>query len=390
MLKTAFTVLQFPGRLTRTALKQATSPSAINTLSLAVAQGSIQVANADQELSIEGLEVDVEFNQQRLLTTAGVSTAIAFGSLYWLGQRLKIQTRYARMIDALEVLNIAIQEGSQQNVESALKTIDDISNPLLDADTLEPIDSPKEVKAIFEQVMKRPAEPGALFPSANLTSTVDDAVRTGSRASLLIAKEGVDEAIDAMKKKAVPLAGRAGVRAVGRLLWVDTVYWLGTSAIDVGLNYLGIPEEQQRIPFLADIPYIGGLFDFSNTLGASAVDLVLTPILDRVFSFFGLEEEAEELIDVLWGIILSASLSPGLAPFIIAILDFYIDDVDVSFDLDLLFGIGASNTDITVDLWQFYRPEPLDVLILWLYAIVAKIIFKAWVRPAYLAFTSKV
>lgn len=375
-----------PGRLALQALKQATSPSAINTLSSAIAQGAIAVSRNEQELQIEGLEVEVEFDQSRLLTTAGVSSAIALGTVYWLGSRLQMQTRYAQFILALEALEVALGEGSSQTVERALKRIDDVANPLLDPTTLQPIDDAKEVQAVFEQVMKRPASSGVMFNASTFTTSIDDALKVGTRAGSLLALEAVEEGLDAMRTKALPQAGSTIARIAGKALWVDTVYWLATSAIDVGLNFFGVPENRQRIPFLADIPLIGGLFDFSDSLGASAVDLVLTPLLEAVFSFFGLEDEAQALTDALWGIIISAGLSPTLAPFVLAILEFYIEEVNISFDLELLFGISAKNVDFSIDIWRLVAFEPIDILVLWLYAIVAKILVKAWIVPSFQAF----
>lgn len=381
-LKTAFTIFQLPGKVALTTLKSALSPGVINTLSLAIAQGSIQTAKASQDVEIEGLDIEIDFNEERLLTTAGVSTAIAFGTLYWLGSRLQIQFRYARMVGALATLDQAVKAGNSAQVEDSLRLIDDISNPLLDPQTLQPLEASDEVKAVYEQVMKKPAGPGAMFNSKVFTNTIDDAVKIGSRAGIVLASEATEEALEAMTKRAVPIIGKLGTRIVGAALWVDTVYWLGTSAIDVGLNYLGIPEDQQRIPFLADIPGIGGLFDFSNGLGASAVDLVLTPILEGVFDLLGLEDEAEELVNALWAIIFSAAGNPLIAPFIISVLDFYIDDVDIDFNVDLTF-FTLSSSAIAIDPFRLIRPEPIDVLVVWTYAIVAKIIFKAWIIPAY-------
>ena len=381
-LKTAFTIFSLPGRVARNTISQAVSPGVVNTLSLAIAQGSIQTANRTQSVEIEGLEIDVQFNQERLLTTAGVSTAVAFGTLYWLGQRLRIQFRYARMVQALTVLDQAVKSGNISQIDESLELIDRISNPLLDPETLLPLEASDEVKAVYEQVMKKPATNGSMFNSSAFTSTIDDAVKGGSRAGLLVASEASEDALKAMRNKALPLVGRATTRIVGAFLWVDTVYWIGTSAIDVGLNYLGIPEDQQRIPFLADIPGIGALFDFSNGLGASAVDLVLSPILEGIFSLLGLEDETEELLNALWAIILSASANPVIAPFIISILDFYIDDVDVNFTVDLAF-FTLTSGEITLDLFRLVRPEPIDILVVWSYAIVGKILFKAWVLPAF-------
>lgn len=382
MLRTALSILKLPGKATLTALQTATSPSAINTLALAVAQGSIQTANRDQDVSIEGLEIDIQFDEERLLTTGGIATAISFGMVYWLGERLQIQFRYARMIDALEVLNQAIKNGDDVLVDSQLRLIEQLSDPLINPSTLEPIEASDEVKAVYQQIMKKPATAGSMFNASALTATVDDAVKTGSRAALLIAGEGVEEGIEAMIKKARPLAGRVAGRIVGGILWVDTVWWLGTSALDVGLNYLGIPEDQQRIPFLADIPGIGGLFDLSDGLGSSAVDLVLTPILDFTFGLFGLEDVEESLIEALWGIILSAALNPTVAPFVIAILDFYIVNVSVDLDVDVAFPIDVQ-LDLKLDVFSLVRPEPIDILVLWLYAITGKVIFKAWLVPAW-------
>ena len=189
-----------------------------------------------------------------------------------------------------------------------------------------------------------------------------------------------------MSKKALGVA-KAGVsRFVGAVLWVDTVWWVATSAIDLGLNYLGIDEEDQRIPILADIPFIGALFDLSDSTGSSFVDIVISPILDGIISLFSAEDEVQILVDAMWGIITSAVLNPTLAPFVIAILDFYIDDVGIEFDVPAYFEfVNFDNLDFKVDLFSF-RPEPIDILVVWLYAISAKIIYKWWLVPAYRIF----
>lgn len=382
MLKAGLTILQLPAKATRRALITSFSPGAINTLSTAIAQGSIQTANRTQTVSIEGFEVNIDFNDTRLLTTAGVASAIAYGTLYWLGSKLKVQFRYAAMVEALKLLDEAVKADDIQRVDESLELIDSLSNPLIDPETLEPLDASDEVKAIYQQIMKKPAEAGSMFNASKLTSKVDDAIKIGNRAAVLLASEAVEEGIEAMTKKALPLASRATSRIVGAVLWVDTVYWLGTSAIDIGLNYLGIPEDQQKIPFLSDIPGIGGLFDLSDGLGASAVDLVLAPILEGIFNLLGLEDEKETIIQALWGVIVSAATNPTITPFIIAILDFYINEIEIDFTLDALFPLDL-NVDIKLDVFKVLRPEPLDILIVWSYLVVGKIIFKAWVLPTF-------
>ena len=206
MLRAGLTILQLPARATRTALQRATSPGALNTLSSAIAQGSIQTANETQSVQVEGLNVEIDFNDQRLLTTAGVSAAVAYGTLYWLGSKLKLQFRYAAMVNALEQLQRAIRAGVESDIEDSLRLIDNLSDPLIDPETLAPVESSDEVKAIYQQVMKRPAEPGSLFQASKLTGQVDDAVKLGSRAAVLATSEAVEEGIEAMAKKALPLA----------------------------------------------------------------------------------------------------------------------------------------------------------------------------------------
>lgn len=386
VLTSALRIAQLPGSAMRSALKRATSPAAVNALSVAIANGSIETANTTPGVEVEGLEIDIEFDNQRLLATGGVGTAIAFGTIYWLGSRLQMQTRYAQLVVALETLNQALKSSNYAAADDALRLIDDLSNPLIDPVNLEPIEASDEVKAVFETVMKKRAGPGAMFNAQSLVAAGDEAVaiasKTGQRVAVLALNEAVEEAVEAMSQKAVAKSGTLLARAAGRLVWVDTVYWLGTSALDLGLNYLGVPEEKQRIPFLADLPFIGGLFDVSDSLGASGIDLLITGVFDAIYSFFGLEDEAEALVETLWSIILSAALNPAIAPFIIAILDFYVDEVNINFNLDLLFQANA-NVDVQVDLLRMVKFEPIDILILFTYAIIGKVFWKAWVIPAW-------
>lgn len=378
--------LRLPGSFALRTLRTATSPSVIQTLSLAIAQGSIQVSRASDEVEIEGIDIEIDFDQERLLTTAGVASAIALGTVYWLGSNLKMAERYARMTDALRTLNSAVVAGDTSAVQGSLEVIDSLSNPLIDPETLLPLENADEVGSIYEVVMKKPAQSGSMFNASTFTSQIADDV---GRASFLIAAEATEEAVEAMAKRSAGIAGKGIARVAGRFFLVDTVYWLGTSVIDVGLNYLGIPEDKQRIPFLADIPFIGGLFDLSDSTGASAVDLVLNTVFDGIVSILGLEDETEVLLDALFGIIISAGLNPAIAPFIIAILDFYVEEVSIDFTVALVFNINAIQNG-QVDFWKVFRPEPLDVLILWTYAIVAKIVFKAWIVPSVIAFRSSI
>jgi len=383
MLQAAITILQLPAKATVSALKTATSANAVNALSTAIAKATIQTADQDGQIDVEGLTVNIDFNEDRLLTTAGISTAIALGSVYWIGERLRIQYRYTAMIETLGQLRNAVKNGEKYRADSLLTKLGKLSNPLIDPETLLPVDSSDELKSVYETLFKKPAQNGSMFNTSVFVSSADDTIKSGSviASQLLVSK--TDEILEVMVKKAKPLAGKVVGRLVGAVLWVDTVWWVATSALDLGLNYIGIDEENQKIPILSDIPFIGALFDLSGSVGSSAVDLVIQPLLNGIIGLFSAEDEVAILVDTMWSIIISAALNPTLTPFIIAILDFYIDDVGIEFDIPATFDIqefGSITQDI--DLLGF-RPEPIDILIVWLYLITGKIVFKWWLKPAF-------
>lgn len=384
MLKTALTIASLPANATRTALKSATNPKAINALSNAIAQGCLKIGSNDEEITIDGINVEVELNQERFLSTGGFASAVALGSLYWIGVQLKIDRRFAQMVKNLEDLQDALRSNNVRRSEEILSNIDLLSNPLIDPDNLIPLENADEIAPIYEAVFQKSATNGSMFEASKFTSSIDDSLKIGDRAAVLVARESTDEALQAMITKSKPIASKAVSRFVGGVLWVDTVWWVATSALDLGLNYLGIPEDQQRIPILADIPIIGGIFDLSDGVGSSFVDLIISPLFDLGFSLLGLEDEAEALFDALWVIISSAVLNPTLTPFVIALLDFYIDEVKIDFSVPFALSIQTFEGG-TLDVFKIFRPEPIDILILWLYAIVGKIVFKRWMIPAFQA-----
>ena len=388
MLKSVLTVAQLPARLTRDALRRATSPAVVNALSMAIARGSIKTADSENSFETDGLSLEFELNDERLLTTAGVSTVISMGSLYWIGSKLKLEFRYAAIVKALEDLQGFLASKDSQRAKETLDLIDTLSDPLIDPETFAKVENSEDVKVLYETLFDRPATKGSMFNASKFVSGIDETIEAGSRIGFALASTQTDEVLEVMIKKAKPLVGKATGRVLGAVLWVDTVWWLGTSALDLGLNYLGIDEENQRIPILADIPVVGALFDLSTTVGSSAVDIVVSGLLDGILGLFLEEDEVQVLVDALFGIIISAALNPTIAPFIIAVLDFYIDDVRIGFEVPASFDLDFE-FEGELDLLRIFRPDPLDILIVWLYAIVAKIVFKAWVRPAYRAIIMK-
>tara|TARA_R100000353_G_scaffold175851_2_gene147431 strand:+ start:7907 stop:9070 length:1164 start_codon:yes stop_codon:yes gene_type:complete len=376
MLSAAITITKLPAQATLSALKTATSPNAVNALATAISQASIRTSDAEESIAVDGLTVNIELDNERLLTTAGISTAIAMGTVYWIGSRLRIQYRYAAVIETLEALKRAIKNGDE--TKAILTKLDNLSNPLLDPETFRPIDAPDDVIKVYETLFNKPATSGSMFNTSAFTQSLDE-IGVASKAALT----KTDDALKAMISKARPVAGTVAGRLAGAVLWVDTVWWVSTSALDLGLNFLGIDEKDQKIPILSDIPFIGALFDLSDSTGSSFVDLVISPLLDGIISLFSAEDEVQVLVDALWGIITGAALNPTILPFVIAILDFYIENISVDFDVPATFDIlEIGSVDYQIDLFGF-RPEPLDILVVWLYLITGKIIIKAWVLPAF-------
>ena len=199
----------------------------------------------------------------------------------------------------------------------------------------------------------------------------------------------LDIALDAVKKKGnevVAIGAKASGKLASRILaavsvW-DGIYWVGTSIIDIGLNYLGVPEDQQKIPFLSDIPYIGKVFDFGeDKLGGSFIDdLIITPILDFILSPFLPEEVEATLVDGIWLLLATAATSDSLSSWTGALLNFYVDNISAEFESPF-----ASDTEVEIEnpLLKLFQLDPIAILEYTLYAVVAKIVFNGWIRPAY-------
>jgi len=383
ILKAAFTVAQIPSKTALSILQQFAQPAIVEGFSTAIAKGAFQTVDSDSTFSVvDGLSIDIEYNDERLLATGGIATAITLGTVYWLGVKLQMQVRYAELISTLESLKIALASGDDLTSVQLLAKIDDISNPLLDPKTFKPIDNADEVADIYSALFNKKAVSGSMFNASTFTTKIDDGLKIGSRVAILAAGEATESVIEVTVKRAAPFAGRAVGRVLGGVLWVDTIWWVATSAIDLGLNYTGIEEKNQRIPILADIPFIGGLFDLSETMGSSAVDLVLTPIIDGVISFFFDDEEVDSMIDAFWGVITSAALNPSITPFLIAILEFYIENIDINVSVPASWDLETLDLQYGVDILGF-RPEPLDILILWFYAITLKVVVMWWIIPSF-------
>ena len=215
------------------------------------------------------------------------------------------------------------------------------------------------------------------------TEAVTDTIKRSTSLGDDLAKQvklAATKADDVIKTGA-KIGGSVVGRFVSAALLVDGIYWAATATVDVVWNFFGTAEKDQKIPFLSDIPYIGRLFDFgTDKLGASVVDdFIITPVLNWIFKGFLPDEVEANLVDAAWIIILGASQNDTLADFVENVLEFYVDEINADFEVPTGWG---GEQDATLPLMNLIPQEPLIILQVMAYAIIAKIVFRAWVVPS--------
>ena len=92
------------------------------------------------------------------------------------------------------------------------------------------------------------------------------------------------------------------------------------------------------------------------------------------------EEVQATLIDGIWILIATAATSDTLNEWVVALLNFYVDNINADFETP--FAVGGE-FEVENPLLHLFSFEPLAILEVMLYAVVAKIVFNAWVKPAY-------
>lgn len=150
----------------------------------------------------------------------------------------------------------------------------------------------------------------------------------------------------AAARQASQRAGSAFGRVLGKIFWVDTVIWAGTGAIDLGLNFLGIPEEDQGIfaDFYGGWSPIAALIGLGFSAGAEAAGMteeeLMLELVERVVG----EETAEA---VIW-----------------AAMAFYIERINLDLEIDS-YTMSRSINEGIHEAWidsVFVNPDP-DMLL---------------------------
>ena len=151
---------------------------------------------------------------------------------------------------------------------------------------------------------------------------------------------------------------KVGGKVLGRLLIVDTVVWAATGLFDLAF------VEDEGDSYLANhwgFSPLGWLID-------EAVDLAVP------------QEAQDAFANGIEAAITAAIASDTLGGVVSTIVDFYIKTIDITIipidfyepqEIELGFPMLATNLD------------PLDILVYALYGVVAKIVFKGWITPAW-------
>ena len=223
----------------------------------------------------------------------------------------------------------------------------------------------------------------------NVSTVIDDLIADGQTIrnnSAVLSKQGINLVETAKESRKITQAASLAGKGISKFFLIDTAWWLVSLGVDIGWNAFGTDEEDQRIPFFADIPYVGTLFDFSDKAGSSPLgDLIIVPLINGVLDLLGVEQEVQTLYEVFLTALLAASQAPVIGDAMLIMLNFLIE-INVESTVDLAFGVS----EFDFGGQPFMRAQdPLRILEVFSYAIVAKIVFNAWVRPAFAFFTKQ-
>lgn len=163
----------------------------------------------------------------------------------------------------------------------------------------------------------------------------------------------------------------------------DLVYWLGSSVVDLALNWADIPEENQRIE-LGDswfANFLEQFADLSEGVGTSPFDiLVFNPILKLLIP----DDPYATLVEIV-----SGEFST-LDALMLAIVTFWIEEIQIDLNTPIDIEVGLDEPIVVETSLPVPSIEPLDILAVATVACVAKIVFNGWVVPAWRAFQSTV
>ena len=168
--------------------------------------------------------------------------------------------------------------------------------------------------------------------------------------------EGGDVLAAQLKRKearvAAQKAGSVIGRGIGKVFLIDGLIWAATGGIDVALNVLGIPEEEQG--FFADV--YGGW---------SPIGYVIEQVIGILLETAGIEPEDLwiELLEVVKD-------SPTLEAAIIAGMNFYIERIGGEININSYELSRAMNTAAFTEWVNVLDEDPLSVIMVFAESII--------------------
>jgi len=189
----------------------------------------------------------------------------------------------------------------------------------------------------------------------SLNNAIDDYIR----------QQGKDPDTGKFLSKKAAVRGATGFagRALGYALWIDGIIWVGTVAIDLGLN-LFMDEDEQGF--------------FSDRAGFSFVDeFVIVPLLDWIF---GEEEVQEFLVETLINI---AESSDTLTGVIYGVIFWFVESYNAKVDLNV--DNDGTGQFIMDSFSESFEPE--YILVAGFLAIVGFEIWKSLLLPSWAILT---
>lgn len=286
-------------------------------------------------------------------------------------------------VDGTKALQGFFQQIQTGNMKWFEKDTINILKPLFATDDIMGLQAAlKNSDEIISSTLRLAQKLYAVDAGFNVSTVIDDLIddaATIKNNSAVLGKQGINLVETAKESRKISKAASLAGKGVSKFFLIDTAWWLVSLGVDVGWNAFGTDEEDQKIPFFSDIPYLGTLFDFSDKAGSSPLgDLIIVPALNKVLELLGVEQEVQTLYEVFLTSLLAATQAPVIGDAMLIMLNFLIE-INVESTVDLAFGLQ----EFEYGGLPFLRvQDPLRILEVFVYACVAKIVFKAWVMPS--------
>lgn len=169
---------------------------------------------------------------------------------------------------------------------------------------------------------------------------------------------------------------KVGGRAIGKVLFWDTVLWSITGAYDL----LFIDEDEEYDSW------------FNNYLTENWGFSVVGLLVDGMVDFFIPPDAQQAFLEALQALIASALTFDSFEELVKAVLDFYVEQINVQvIPFDIWAPQVIDGDQLVLDKLNPIRGmvEADPTLLLWaaIYAITAKLVVKSWILPAWYYFT---